>query len=182
MRACECRVRPGGSVPRVAKYDRPRGGYTLAYLATERHSTKPAGTPHCPHRILITSVRQPCTGRLDGSKDYPCHCRHRPSSRLHRRMPPRKPSLNGGRPAIPSAPSFPGDFGLSSCPCSTLPPTQFPSIVTVLPSGIAACGSPCPLRRRQPPSPTGRRTGRSCLSPCRCHRSLSRTAIRRLPL
>ena len=159
MRACECRVRPGGSVPRVAKYDRPRGGYTLAYLATERHSTKPVGTPHCLHSVLITSVSQPGTGRLDGRKDYPCHCRHRPSSRLRRLMPPRKPSLNGGRPVIPSAPSFPGDFGLSSCPCSTLPPTQFPSIGTVLLSGIAACGSLCPLRRRWPSLPTGHQTG-----------------------
>ena len=166
MRACECRVRPGESVPRVAKYDRPKGGYTLAYLATERHSTKPVGMPHYPHSVLITSVSQPGTGRLDGSKDYPCHCRHRPSSRLRRRMPPRKPSLNGGRPAIPSVPSFPGDFGSSSCPCSTQPPMPFPSTGTVLSSGIAACGSPCFLRRRQPPSPTGRRTGRSCLSPC----------------
>ena len=178
MRACECRVRPGGSVPRVARYDRPKGGYTLAYLATGRHSTKPIGTPHCPHSVLITSVSQPCTGRLDGSKDYPCHCRHRPSSRLRRRMPQRKPSLNGGRQAIPSVPLFPRDFGLFSCPCSTLPPTRFPSIRTVLPSGIAACGSPCFLRRRQPSLPTDHQTGRNYLSPCRCHRSLSRTAIR----
>ena len=173
MRACECRFRPGGSVPRVARYDRPKGGYTLAYLATERNSTKPAGTPLCPHSILITTVSQSDTGRSDGSKDYPCHCRHRPSNQLHRQMPPQKPSLNGGRPAIPSVPLFPEDFGLSSCPCSTLPPMPFPRTETVLPSGIVACGNPCFLRRRQPPSPTGRRTGRSCLSPCRCHRSLS---------
>lgn len=97
----------------------------MAYLATERHSTKPVGTPHYPHSILITSVSQPGTGRLDGRKDYPCHCRHRPSSLQRRQMSPRKPSLNGGRPAILSVPLFPEDFGLSSCPCSTLPQCRF---------------------------------------------------------
>lgn len=154
----------------------------MAYLATERHSTKPVGTLWHPHAVLITSVCQPGTGRLDGRKDYPCHCRHRPSSLQRRRKPPRKLSLNGGRPAIPSVPLFPKDFGLSSCPCSTLPPMPFPRIGTVLPSGIVAYGSPCFLRRRQPSLPTGHQTGRNCLSPCRCHRSLSRTAIQRLPL
>lgn len=154
----------------------------MAYLATERHSTKPAGTPHCLHSFLITSVSQPGTGWLDGSKDYPCHCRHRPSSLQCRRKPPRKPSLNGGRPAIPSVPLFPEDFGFSSCPCSTLPPTQFPSTGTVLLSDIAACGSPCFLRRQQPSLLSSHQTGRNYLSPCRCHRSLSRTAILWLPL
>ena len=61
-------------------------------------------------------------------------------------MPPRKPSLNGGQPAIPSVPSFPEDYGFSSCPCSTLPPMPFPNTGTVLQSNIAACGSPCSLR------------------------------------
>ena len=159
MRACECRVRLSGSVPRVVKYDRPKGGYTLAYLATERHSTKPVGTPQCPHSILITSVSQPGTDRLNGRKDYPCHCRHRSSNQLHRQMPPRKPSLNDGQPALPSVPSFPEDYGLSSYPCSTLPPMPFPNTGTVLPSGVAACGSPCSLRRRQPSWPTGHQTG-----------------------